>query len=971
MKKVVLSFLLILISFVSIFAKDVETYDSKKLKIVKTEFFDFIYPEISQRAAAILVEHADDFYRELATYYKLNYPVRFTVTIYPNTDLMNANFSAFPYNRIVLYDTMCLSDLNVFSENLLSVFKHELAHGISYNLHNGFWNGVKKVFGDVVNPGYLITTSGVAESAAVMAESSQGEGRLNSEYGNKHSVKQAIIEGRLLKHWEFQGARDIFPSNVFYSFSSEFFNWVEKKYGTENYVKFWYKCRNFQGLTYFSIFKSVYGFSISEALDNFYEEFNVPDVEANPAELDFVKYFGEGVNKTNYSCLVSSKDKIAYVNSEATGVFVCKKVNSENYYSKPKRVLTESLINSISLSNDGKYLTVSYYSKNYLDYKTKTMIVDLENNHRFYVSETGILHGIVIGDCEKEYFVGLKTYSQFSSFNIYELVKTKSGKIKKAVLVDSIKNKFNDSFFNLKDDGKGNIYFIHKEALDFYISYYDLKEKKWNRIAFPKEQIELADFSVVEENENTQLYFSWAEKGTMPRLGIATIKENKTEFTFFGEDISGGIFNPIKVDEKNIVYIGNFFEGSNIFIADISNCKNEKITVQNQIINIDEEDKNQKKEIPLLENAEDFSLWNYHRRGVLIPFGLANTYAINEANDELNGISSVLGISYVTSTPWVNPIFIASLGYNVISNSWVINADVNNQAKMTGTGLFQYDIAGSVEFDKNGYKQTFESLSFASKITLPNCYYINFSEGINFFEGRQTDLSNEDYLIDFYKKLQFVPSTNQHNVFIHNQVGIGFGKNFYTGKFERAGFGFATVLDSVYCAETDSIFEAKKNYNNVAVSSVFYIPKLLPLDNSFDMCINLPSYLSVELFPSSSYFAKVSGSSLLFSKELQWSPNWFGVIYFNRFFTRITYDGVFSSGENDSWAIGDISSYVKDFSDGNMNYYDELKLSVGVYVSPNFGTFTSLMCSLFMDFKYRFFPEPTKRTFDISVGFGI
>ena len=72
---------------------------------------------------------------------------------------------------------------------------------------------------------------------------------------------------------------------------------------------------------------------------------------------------------------------------------------------------------------------------------------------------------------------------------------------------------------------------------------------------------------------------------------------------------------------------------------------------------------------------------------------------------------------------------------------------------MTGTGLFQYDIAGSVEFDKNGYKQTFESLSFASKITLPNCYYINFSEGINFFEGRQTDLSNEDYLIDFYKRI--------------------------------------------------------------------------------------------------------------------------------------------------------------------------------------------------------------------------
>ena len=150
MKKVVLSFLLILFSFVCVFAKNVETSDSRKLKIIKTEFFDFIYPEVSQKAAAILVEHADDFYRELASYYKLNHSVRFTVTIYPNTDMMNANFSAFPYNRIVLYDTMCLSELNVFSENLLSVFKHELAHGISYNITKNFFYTIPKIIMKIV-----------------------------------------------------------------------------------------------------------------------------------------------------------------------------------------------------------------------------------------------------------------------------------------------------------------------------------------------------------------------------------------------------------------------------------------------------------------------------------------------------------------------------------------------------------------------------------------------------------------------------------------------------------------------------------------------------------------------------------------------------------------------------------------------------------------------------------------------------
>ena len=99
MKKIVLAFIILLSCLFPNFADsskniDVENLDTKKLKIIKTEFFDIIYPEISQQAAAVLVQNADNYYKELAAYYKLNYDIRFTVTIYPNTDMMNANFPA-------------------------------------------------------------------------------------------------------------------------------------------------------------------------------------------------------------------------------------------------------------------------------------------------------------------------------------------------------------------------------------------------------------------------------------------------------------------------------------------------------------------------------------------------------------------------------------------------------------------------------------------------------------------------------------------------------------------------------------------------------------------------------------------------------------------------------------------------------------------------------------------------------------
>jgi hypothetical protein len=164
----------------------------KKLRVVKTQWFDIIYPERCETSAAILYEKADGVYEEVTAQYGLTPAFRMPVVITPAVDQFNAFWTAVPYNHIAIYDTGSSgsSELAVFSETLLSTFRHELTHAVTFNMKNGFWRAMGKVFGDEFAPGMLTVTTGMAEGATVASESAAGEGRLNDEYA-KHYVKQA------------------------------------------------------------------------------------------------------------------------------------------------------------------------------------------------------------------------------------------------------------------------------------------------------------------------------------------------------------------------------------------------------------------------------------------------------------------------------------------------------------------------------------------------------------------------------------------------------------------------------------------------------------------------------------------------------------------------------------------------------------------------------------------------------------
>ena len=120
----ILSSLICLLCFTSVFAYEGMLAGQKDLKVIKTEFFDIIYTPDSEKAAAIIAEHADDLYRELHDTYNLIHDFRLPVTITSSQDMFNAYFSQAPYNRIVLFDTQSPASMAVFEEDLLMVFRH-------------------------------------------------------------------------------------------------------------------------------------------------------------------------------------------------------------------------------------------------------------------------------------------------------------------------------------------------------------------------------------------------------------------------------------------------------------------------------------------------------------------------------------------------------------------------------------------------------------------------------------------------------------------------------------------------------------------------------------------------------------------------------------------------------------------------------------------------------------------------------
>lgn len=895
---------LITICFISnLFAMDGLLSKSKNLRIVKTQWFDIIFPEECRESAKILVENADKVYEELAATYEKSILFRFPVVITPEEQMFNAYFSTGYYNRIVMYDTTPDEEFNEFSEVFLSTFKHELTHAFTYNLRNKFWQSYSEIFGDNPTPTMVAITSGMAEGATVSYESKDGEGRINNEY-TKHLLRQAKIENDFPSYADVSCVADKDPNANFYEFNGFFHDWLQKKYGMQKYGEWWFRQVNIQSLTVGGAFKKVYGFKLKDAWNQFVQEFEIPEICDDSVENGKIQdlfapdsnVYSKENSSGNYFYFLTNTQKGIYFYKRGYIYFIDKN-DLGNSEVKAEKICPVSYVSNIRFSNDGNFAVITYYDFNAPTTQRSISIYDIPNKKFIQTNKNAIKDGNLIKKDGEYYLV----YTDFSSFNVKIKVDKVDFANKKNLLTNVSQKVLNTDVnaYSYVDVGGGNFAFINKSKMNYSICVFDSECNLVKEYSLPLEKMDIRYLSFMNDN----LYFSWANPGTMIRFGKVDLANDTISLS--NQNISGGIFYPVGLNQNEIAYVANFAKEYRLLKKQIQPETMQEFSVETIAMNNDDFS-NEERKLPLELPGERKYKQNEHlNRGVLLPLGTVVSNSFGE-----NGSSQItlpIGLTYITSNPWGGTVYYGSVGYGVGTNSAGINLGVQGGADNT---FFRYSIDTVNEFDKNGWKNSSLSLGLSSEFSVLKKSAIAISNNSYGFIGKENNI-NAEVVFGAY-----APLTNDKYLYLENQTSALFQWAESTGYSRYAKKGFSVGPTFLY-QYLSKVIPSKQEYVNVStlgLQGLIMIPRLLPITCKIGKTYNLPTTIRVNLLsPSATSYsidspgltfgfidyssglelASFEAQTILFSSEIQKSILGTSGLYLNYWTISFVYFGEF------------------------------------------------------------------------------
>lgn len=914
-----------------------------QLQIVKTKWFDIIYPPECEQTASVLVQNSDSLCEELYKEFDSEPYFRMPVVLTSGYESFNAYWTSYPYNHIVIYDTAIIPELAVFTETVLSVFKHELTHAITYNMKSDFFKTAGKIFGDAANPAPFLVTSGMAEGATVSIESKKGEGRLNDEFAMQN-VKQAKIQNEFPDYFDVQTGTDLYPYGQYYYFNGAFNDWLQNKYGMKKYAQLWYTCVNFKALTFKNAFKKVYGVSLSSQWKAFIADYKVPEnLAPDPVKANMAKdvFSSKITNESGrvFSSLSGNEKGFVYLDEETSTVFYISwnKFEKAEKGVKPEKLFTKNNLQEINSSIDGRFITYDYYSMAKSNVKKSVGIYDVENNSFFDVKETGVEEGFIIkkGD---EYYFGCKTFSsQNYGITLYKIVENKKNRITGLQKLWSRYFDFEVALFNLTAaaDDSGDFAFICKNGMNFTISIWDIEGNQKNNYDAPEKGMVFRDLSpVISDSQKNKFCFSYTKKGSLPRLGILDQKQ----FILLNEDISGGIYAPVVYEKTNgskVIYSSHLYnqtkllelEGEFDYVS-LEAKKGDTLSardVENDIELISQEYK-----------AEKYSFTDGFYKGLLLPLcSLTSRSVAGDGYDE----AIPYGVTYLTSNPWGSNTFMLQAGFSPEMKSGALQVDYSDG---TATSLFNYSLSNYMEFDANGLKQTYGSLNLNSAIPFGNISYLKFGASQFDYYGHGGTVESDDYL---------------YNI---TSGSAGFQSIYKAGpgRYEKAGIVFDTIFSYHYVEKLSS---GKNNdYYDLGFKSIFYIPHLIPIECNRKFAYNFPLSITTSVFTGDSgnnlapngkmYYGattlsdifsydaiNVEAELILFGYEIQKAPSFCGLFYFGEFKIALNYyGGVSFDAENkyDSMHILQLPEIGKSIASGNMPWHNHFALNFQLGMTP-------------------------------------
>lgn len=969
--------LIILLMPLPIYAGDGIFWGEKNIRVVQTQWFDIIYSEGSKESAALLAENADRIYYEIADMYGREVQARMPVVLCPNREVFNAYFSVEFYNHIVLYDTASSKEMQVFSEDLLSTFRHELTHAYTYNMKNNFWKGFDKIFGEAVNPAGLFITSGWSEGATLTSESANGEGRLNDEY-SKHIVKQAKIEGVFPEYDDVQGASDKHPVGAYYNFNGAFNEWLQRKYGMEKYAQFWYKCVNFQTISTRLAFKKVYGMKLKDAWHNFENDLQIPDLPPNPmysSAFEICDIFSG--SRKNYSpkndggavfsSIAQSENSVAWLEGKSGAIFIASKEELRKENPKPKKLFCVDGAQKISLSRDDRFLAVFYENQQFANYTCQVKIYDFQEKKWIRIKCSGIADGAIVQHGNNYYFVCQQYYSQAKKIAIKawlceDLPESQSES--KNDLDMEIPLAKNVSASDFCDIGNGQFALIQKIGLWRKILIANVFGEILSEQEMPQEKFAIRDLSF--DFIANKIYFSYAIPNSMPRLGEFDIANGT--FTCDENDISGGIFYPTSISENELIYIGKFYRQNRLFklkicdknlnLSQVAIEKNEILSQESQVQNSFDEFFLENLEI--LENSKKYNPLNYLKKGLLLPISIVNSYSFDPRFENYGQSHALpIGITYMTNNPWNSNTFTLSAGYSIYTNSSGFSFIASGG---TDTSLFKWSVQSQTEFDFAAWKQSLAIGKISSYFPFAKKSAIVISDETLFFFGRgnnvyyEFDLEKDAIYIYSGNYETFPTQTNQKNIFYaENQASLYYSSIHKSGEglFESAGLAIGAKFSFAYMCDLED-YNYNTHFVNLSPFVKIAIPKLIPISCKDFFVYNLPLTLDFAIFKKSDSFLSASCDAIIFAMDVQKAIPFLSAIFVNRFYFSTGYS-ISVLCEPKSFGIAKLGIFANDLFAGKLAHTDYVNFCGTLALTPNFGVLANSMFYTELKFETRYY----------------
>ena len=748
---------------------------SSPLHVIQTQYFDIIFPEESRPAADKIAAVCDDYYLQITSLLETDAYQRFPVTITSSVEMLNAYYTAVPYNRIVLYDTTPDESLDMYEDTIQSVFYHELTHAVTYNMKGPVLRKLS-FFADALTPAWLSVTTFWAEGATVSFESKGRGGRLNDPFSTQ-IVNQSVIEGHFPSWRDVTGARDTYPGGTDgYMFGSMFAAYLQETYGMSKYAEFWKTANSRFTFSFIAgVFERTYGKSISDVWDEFEKTLTVDSAEKSAELLSHKKSLVSSFDIRLDS--ETGEKKIAYYDRLSSSLRLLT-INKDGK-KKNKKLLAITGITSLRFSSDGERLLMSRYidKRNY-----KKVSAAYEFKSKKYTESKPLPKNAAVFDDSELIFSKIEI-----SGNLFAAI-VKDGLSWHIKIFDSEKTLADYDFSSLKSADSERNLILHN--LHF----------------------------VSEDSDSLALSFSWAELGMggkmLSRPGFFKINREDGSATAYlhKENSFAGVIDSFPIfDDEGISLYSVFaeYEKNPLYRLEMNQEDFETVQILAKKIekSFTEETASEKKQVEISYNP-----FRYYPRGILIP-GLSFVPVFN--HDLETDSTALLGATFVSTNPWGDKQVSFSAGYAPIYN--------NGGAKLSlsgGDDSFQYTLSGTCLFDKDGFMQTADTALFTK--TLWRGKVSSFAAGTqgSFLYGRQ--IINEDFEDNWDESdgksadaLAFVQFSNIHKI--------------APGVYSRAGFLLQPFVHGSYrTSEFLQKFSIEDKYLNAGVKTQLCFPVFFP-----------------------------------------------------------------------------------------------------------------------------------------------